>query len=171
MSGAFLCHKTSARSRDGAESRPRQKCSFLTIDYARINPKTHYGWYLRARYGSAIFKTPLRPSRIHNFGPSLPALPTLPGLRAGLPKKARACETLPKSTRQGRVKAALQRRAVRATPKSYHGPAPDGPDRVIRRRRRRSRRDPRREPLRGRRLADVPRRPAPEPVRGAHAIS
>ena len=44
MAGAFLCHKTSARSRDGAGSRPRW---LLTIDNARINPETHERWYLR----------------------------------------------------------------------------------------------------------------------------
>ena len=54
--GAFLCHKTSARSRDGAESRPPL---FLTIEYARINPKAHGGWHLRAR--TLDFQNP-RPS-------------------------------------------------------------------------------------------------------------
>ena len=66
MAGAFLCHKTSARSRDGAESRPPL---FLTIEYARINPKAHGGWHLRVRTAPRFSKPPYsRPSRIHNFG-------------------------------------------------------------------------------------------------------
>ena len=40
-------------SRDG-ESRPR--CSFLTIDSARINPKTRGGWHLRVRTRRLFFK-------------------------------------------------------------------------------------------------------------------